>query len=80
MGESDPRTGAPASRRHGMLETVASVQTMTPLGPPRIEASVLGDDAVVLGALATGLATARQIVLDTALGPHLAARPSATTR
>jgi predicted NBD/HSP70 family sugar kinase len=161
VGESDPRTGAPASRRHGMLETVASgpgvvaiarrlgmtgritakrvfdaaragdptaaaavaheaglvaralasviavldpdlivigggigghgadvllgavhdqLQTMTPLGPPRIEASVLGDDAVVLGALATGLATARQIVLDTALGPHLAARPSATTR
>jgi hypothetical protein len=55
--------------------------TMTPFGPPRIETSVLGDDAVVLGALATGLANARQIVLDSALGPrdHTNDRPSATS-
>ncbi|HEX6470287.1 MAG TPA: ROK family protein [Streptosporangiaceae bacterium] len=149
VGECDPRAGAAGSRRHGMLETVASgpgvvataqrlgmtgritakrvfdaaragdpvaraavdqeagfvaralasviavldpdlivigggigghaadmlfgavhdqLEAMTPLGPPRIEASVLGDDAVVLGALATGLSAARDIVLDTALG------------
>jgi predicted NBD/HSP70 family sugar kinase len=151
LGESDPRADPAASRRHGMLETVASgpgvvatarrlgmtgritakrvfdaaragdavagravareadliaralasviavldpdlivigggigahgadvllgavhdqLATMTPFGPPRIEASILGDDAVVLGALATGLAHARQIVLDGALGRH----------
>jgi predicted NBD/HSP70 family sugar kinase len=151
VGESDPRTGAPASRRHGMFETVASgagvvasarrlgmtgritakrvfdaaragdptasaavageagliaralasviavldpdlivigggigghgadvllgavhdrLKTMTPFGPPRIEGSVLGDDAIVLGALAIGLAHARRIVLDGALDPR----------
>lgn len=41
---------------------------MTPLGPPSLEVSPLGDDAVVLGALATGLATARALVLDRANG------------
>jgi predicted NBD/HSP70 family sugar kinase len=43
------------------------LETMTPLGPPRIEVSPLGDDAVVLGALATGLATARALVFDRAV-------------
>lgn len=43
------------------------LETMTPLGPPRIEVSPLGDDAVVLGALATGLATARASVFDQAI-------------
>ncbi|MCW2946269.1 MAG: hypothetical protein JWR24_2986 [Actinoallomurus sp.] len=43
------------------------LETMTPLGPPRIEVSPLGDDAVVLGALATGLATARALVFDRAI-------------
>jgi predicted NBD/HSP70 family sugar kinase len=44
------------------------LETMTPLGPPRIEVSPLGDDAVVLGALATGLSTARALVFDRAIG------------
>lgn len=44
------------------------LETMTPLTPPRIEVSALGDDAVVLGALATGLATAREIVFHRAVG------------
>lgn len=43
------------------------LDTMTPLGPPRIEVSALGDDAVVLGALATGLSTARALVFDRAV-------------
>jgi predicted NBD/HSP70 family sugar kinase len=43
------------------------LETMTPLGPPRIEVSPLGDDAVVLGALATGLATARALAFDRAV-------------
>lgn len=43
------------------------LETMTPLGPPRIEVSPLGDDAVVLGAMATGLATARALVFDRAV-------------
>jgi predicted NBD/HSP70 family sugar kinase len=148
MGETDPLARAPATRRHGMLESVASapgvvataqrlgmsglitakrvfdaaragdpvaeravaheadhvaralagvvalldpelvvlgggigghgadvllgavrdrLETMTPLGPPRVEVSPLGDDAVVLGALATGLATARALVFDRAI-------------
>ena len=41
--------------------------TITPLGPPRMEVSPLGDDAVVLGALATGLDTARTLVFDRAV-------------
>jgi predicted NBD/HSP70 family sugar kinase len=36
--------------------------------PPSIVVSALGDDAVVLGALATGLATAREIVLARTIG------------
>lgn len=43
------------------------LETMTPLEPPRIEVSPLGDDAVVLGAVATGLATARALVFDRAV-------------
>lgn len=43
------------------------LETITPLEPPRVETSPLGDDAVVLGALATGLATARAIVFDRAV-------------
>ncbi len=43
------------------------LETMTPLGPPRVEVSPIGDDAVVLGALATGLATARAWVFDRAV-------------
>lgn len=43
------------------------LETMTPLGPPRVEVSPLGDDAVVLGALATGLAAARAQVFDRAV-------------
>jgi predicted NBD/HSP70 family sugar kinase len=49
-------------------EVRARLEAMTPLGPPRIEVSPLGDEAVVLGALATGLATARALVLDRANG------------
>jgi predicted NBD/HSP70 family sugar kinase len=45
------------------------LEAMTPLGPPRIEVSPLDDDAVVLGALATGLATARALVFDRAIEP-----------
>ena len=43
------------------------LETMTPLGPPRVEVSPLGDDAIVLGALATGLAGARALVFDRAV-------------
>ncbi len=148
MGETDPFAQAPATRRHGMLESVASapgvvataqrlgmdgtitakrvfdeardgdpvaaravaleadhvaralagvialldpelvvlgggigghgadvllgevrdrLESITPLGPPRLEVSPLGDDAVVLGALATGLDTARTLVFDRAV-------------
>jgi predicted NBD/HSP70 family sugar kinase len=38
--------------------------TMTPLGPPPVEVSTLGHEAVVLGAIATGLTTARELVFD----------------
>ena len=48
-------------------EVRGRLETMTPLGPPRVEVSPLGDDAVVLGALATGLATARAMVFDRAI-------------
>ncbi|MDL4816157.1 ROK family transcriptional regulator [Actinomadura opuntiae] len=43
------------------------LETMTPLGAPRVEVSALGDDAVVLGALATGLKTARDLVFTRAV-------------
>ncbi|MCO5992019.1 ROK family transcriptional regulator [Actinoallomurus rhizosphaericola] len=43
------------------------LETMTPLGAPRVEVSPLGDEAVVLGTLATGLATARALVFDRAI-------------
>jgi len=40
---------------------------MTPLGPPPVEVSALGSEAVVQGAIATGLTTARDLVFDRAL-------------
>jgi hypothetical protein len=40
---------------------------MTPLGAPRVEVSALGDDAVVLGALATSLEKARDLVFARAV-------------
>jgi predicted NBD/HSP70 family sugar kinase len=43
------------------------LESMTPLGPPPIEVSTLSRDAVVLGALAIGLATAREIVFNRAV-------------
>lgn len=43
------------------------LEAMTPLGAPRVEVSALGDDAVVLGALATGLETARDLVFTRAV-------------
>jgi predicted NBD/HSP70 family sugar kinase len=43
------------------------LESMTPLGPPPIEVSTLSRDAVVLGALAIGLATAREIVFNHAV-------------
>jgi predicted NBD/HSP70 family sugar kinase len=45
------------------------LRDLVPLKPPRIEVSALGDEAVVLGALATGLAAARERVLLRALSP-----------
>jgi len=39
------------------------------LRPPRIEVSTLGTDAVLLGALASGLTAARDLVLDRAEPP-----------
>jgi predicted NBD/HSP70 family sugar kinase len=57
--------------RHGedvLLKAVrAQLETMTPLHPPPIEVSTLGREAVVLGALATGLTTAREIVFNRAV-------------
>ncbi|HEY3140873.1 MAG TPA: ROK family protein [Acidimicrobiales bacterium] len=41
------------------------------LRPPRIEVSALGDDAVVLGALATGLDRARDLLFDRAVAAQL---------
>jgi predicted NBD/HSP70 family sugar kinase len=56
---------------HGGELLVAPVRErladLVPLRPPRIEASALGDDAVVLGALATGLRHARDLVFQRAL-------------
>ncbi len=43
------------------------LEKITPLGPPRLEVSPLGDDAGVLGAIATGLDTARALVFDRAV-------------
>ncbi|WP_433205400.1 ROK family protein [Dactylosporangium sp. CS-047395] len=40
------------------------LRTLVALRPPRIEVSTLGADAVLLGALAIGLAEARSLVLD----------------
>ncbi|MFI5913318.1 ROK family protein [Dactylosporangium sp. NPDC051541] len=40
------------------------LRTLVALRPPRIEVSTLGADAVLLGALAIGLAEARTLVLD----------------
>ncbi|WP_433045816.1 ROK family protein [Dactylosporangium sp. CS-033363] len=40
------------------------LRTLVALRPPRIEVSTLGPDAVLLGALAIGLAEARTLVLD----------------
>ncbi|GAA3453601.1 ROK family transcriptional regulator [Dactylosporangium matsuzakiense] len=40
------------------------LRTLVALRPPRIEVSTLGPDAVLLGALAVGLAEARTLVLD----------------
>jgi predicted NBD/HSP70 family sugar kinase len=43
------------------------LEAMTPLSPPPIKVSTLGREAVVLGALAIGLATAREIVFHRAV-------------
>ncbi|MFI5954328.1 ROK family protein [Cryptosporangium sp. NPDC051539] len=40
------------------------------LDPPRIEVSTLGGDAVLLGALASGLSAARDLVLDRSAAPR----------
>ncbi|MGI8331137.1 ROK family transcriptional regulator [Actinomadura scrupuli] len=57
--------------RHGedvLLDVVRDqLETMTPLSPPPIEVSTLGREAVVLGALAIGLSTAREIVFNRAV-------------
>jgi predicted NBD/HSP70 family sugar kinase len=43
------------------------LESMTPLESPPIEVSMLSRDAVVLGALAIGLSTAREIVFNRAV-------------
>ncbi|WP_370023336.1 ROK family protein [Planotetraspora sp. GP83] len=43
------------------------LQSLVALRPPRIEASTLGADAVLLGALAFGLTTARDLVFERAV-------------
>nr|WP_063794822.1 ROK family transcriptional regulator [Microbispora sp. ATCC PTA-5024] len=46
------------------------LESLVALRPPRIEVSTLGPDAVLLGALAVGLATARDLVFERAVaGP-----------
>ncbi|MFI0451584.1 ROK family protein [Actinomadura sp. 6N118] len=58
--------------QHGvdvLLDAVRERLTdMTPLDPPPIEPSVLAEEATVLGALATGLSTAIDIVFNRAVG------------
>jgi predicted NBD/HSP70 family sugar kinase len=56
-GQSGDLLTAPVAER---------LRHLVALRPPRIEASTLGTDAVLLGALAVGLAEARNLVLDTA--------------
>ncbi|WP_221891229.1 ROK family transcriptional regulator [Microbispora sp. KK1-11] len=43
------------------------LETLVALTPPRIEVSALGPDAVILGALAVGLSTARDLVFERAV-------------
>lgn len=43
------------------------LETLVALTPPRIEVSTLGQDAVILGALAVGLSTARDLVFERAV-------------
>nr|WP_240971146.1 ROK family protein [Microbispora sp. CL1-1] len=43
------------------------LETLVALAPPRIEVSTLGPDAVILGALAVGLSTARDLVFERAV-------------
>ncbi|MEV4455903.1 ROK family protein [Microbispora sp. NPDC049633] len=43
------------------------LETLVALTPPRIEVSTLGADAVILGALAVGLSTARDLVFERAV-------------
>jgi predicted NBD/HSP70 family sugar kinase len=43
------------------------LETMTPLSPPPIRPSALKAEAIVLGALAIGLTTAREIVFNRAV-------------
>ncbi|WP_211592432.1 ROK family transcriptional regulator [Microbispora sp. H10836] len=43
------------------------LRTLVALTPPRIEVSALGADAVILGALAVGLSTARDLVFERAV-------------
>lgn len=46
------------------------LERLVALAPPRIEVSTLGEDAVILGALAVGLSTARDLVFERAVaGP-----------
>lgn len=45
------------------------LRLLVPLQPPRIEVSTLGTDAVLFGALASGLTAARNLVLDRAAQP-----------
>ena len=47
------------------------LETMTPLSPPPIRPSALGAEAIVLGALAVGLSTAREIVFEGAVAAPL---------
>ncbi|GII31702.1 sugar kinase [Planotetraspora mira] len=51
-----------------LIEPVAGrLESLVALRPPRIESSTLGSDAVLLGALAFGLTTARDLVFERAV-------------
>lgn len=63
LGGGLARTGADL-----LLEAVRDrLETMTPLTPPPVELSALESDATVLGAVATGLSTAREILFTKAV-------------
>jgi hypothetical protein len=56
------------SRGDHLLDVVrAQLEAMTPLTPPPIRPSALKAEATVLGALAIGLSSAREIVFNRAV-------------